>query len=594
MSISAKTPSSAPGIVRRLRTLLREQWIFAAALGTVLLGELLLLVDSGARSLLVYPGLVVMAVLALLARRWPVLCGFAGAFVLAANSALIHLIHFDPYSFGLAAILLTENIAGVALVLTAFWRTRKRYAIPVTALLVLSCLGSIHLRTGSSLVIAPEEISRAIGAGFLELVLAIGTGLYLRGTQPRSDDTPLQALVRRQWPVIAVLFVFLFLDLISMGAVLPAVVVLLGGGVLSVLAVLAPTRPVEAPMLGAAAVALMAVTMRLIGAQSDTLLLGPIRPTVIAAGMILLAFSTRYAPPRKAVWSGAALVVSALFAMTVTPGDENYDWPSDALTFLFMGGLLLVLAVGTGVYFRARDNERARTVETAVSSAQQAERMALARELHDVVAHHVTGIVVQAQAAQMVAEKNPQAATDALARIADSGTEALTAMRRLVASMRGAEPAGASKATEQATTNLEADLAALIEGARRHGADTEAAPNINLRVDIGRQIPQEVARSALRVVQESLTNSRKHAFDVSQIEIDVDVSRTHLRTRVTDDGSGSHARPVGGSGGYGLVGMRERVELLGGRFNAGPGDHVGWRVEAWLPLGEQNEQEDSR
>ena len=590
-----KPPPTAPDAPwwQRLSALLREQWIFATALGLILVGEVLMLADRSDRDVLAVPGLAAMAALALLARRRPTLCAAAGAVVLAANSVLIRWVDGDPYSFGLAAILLTENVAGVALVLTAFWRARKRFAIPVTAALVLSCLGSIYLRTGSSFVYPDTDLSRALGVGFLELVLAIGTGLYLRGTRPRTDDTPLQALVRRQWPVIAVLFVILFLDCISVNGALPALVVGIGGVVLSVLAVLAPMRPVEAPMLGAVAVALMAVAMRLVHVSPENFLIGPIRPTAIAAGMILLAFSTRYAVPRKAVWSGAALVASALFALVVAPGEGSFDTTSEILGSLFMGGMLLVLSVGTGVYFRARDNERTKTVESAVSSAQQAERMALARELHDVVAHHVTGIVVQAQAAQMVAEKNPQAATDALARIADSGTEALTAMRRLVASMRGAEPAGASAATEQATTDLEADLRALVEGARRHGAESLHAPSIDLTVDLGRTIPQEVARSALRVVQESLTNSGKHAYDVSRIEITVDATRSHLRTRVTDDGSGTHARPVGGSGGYGLVGMRERVELLGGRFHAGPGEHVGWRVEAWLPL-EQDEEEDSR
>ncbi|CAM06408.1 signal transduction histidine kinase [Saccharopolyspora erythraea NRRL 2338] len=575
----------------RLCGLVRAQWIFALVIGLAWCGEMVHSIDRSERDAVVLPGLTAMAALAVLASRWPVFCGLAGAFALGASTVAIDYFNADSYSFGLLAVRPTENIAGLAMVVHVFWLRRKRYAIPVTTALVVSCLAALFARTGTSYVHASQDVSRSIGVGFVELVLAVGTGVYLRGRKPRSDDTPLQALLRRQWPVMGVLFAFLCLELLSGQGVMSTVIVALGGAVLAVLAVLAPLRPSETAMLGAVALATTALTMWITGAGANTWLLGPISPSAIASGMILLAFSTRYAPPRNAVRNGCALVGAALFALFVTPSDDSTR-VGDYLNYMFMGGLLLVLSVGTGVYFRARDDERARTVHNAVSSAQQAERMALARELHDVVAHHVTGIVVQAQAAQLVSEKNPRAATEALARIADSGTEALTAMRRLVASMRGAEPAGASRATEQATTDLEADLLALVEGAQRHGAERADPARIDLSVDIRHEIPLEVARSALRVVQESLTNSGKHALDVSRVEVAVTSNETHLHTRVSDDGTGTHARPVGGSGGYGLVGMRERVELLGGRFHAGPGDHVGWRVEAWLPLGEQNKEEE--
>lgn len=433
--------------------------------------------------------------------------------------------------------------------------------------------------------------------GFLQLVLAVGTGRYLRGRPSRDDwqDSPLRALLRRQWPVIAALSILLFLEFSKSSDLssIALVVVLLCGLALSVLAVFGPIRPIEAAGFGAVALVLTTIVMRVLGiANSGDGLLGPVPLAATGAGMLLLTFAVRHAEPMRAVWAGAALVGAALFALFLTPvdtgGSRTYNDPSDYLQPVFMGGLLLVISVGTGMYFRARDEERAKSVRSAVTDAQQAERMALARELHDVVAHHVTGIVVQAQAAQMVATKNPKAATDALARIADSGTEALTAMRRLVASMRGAEPAGASEATEQATTDLEADLEAVVAATQRLAGDHSGSPTVSLRVDVGREIPPEVARSALRVVQESLTNAEKHALDASYIQIDVHADLTNLHTRITDDGTAIRRQPVGGSGGYGLVGMRERIELLGGRFRAGPGKHVGWRVEAVLPLAEQN------
>jgi signal transduction histidine kinase len=93
-----------------------------------------------------------------------------------------------------------------------------------------------------------------------------------------------------------------------------------------------------------------------------------------------------------------------------------------------------------------------------------------------------------------------------------------------------------------------------------------------------------MGRSVLRLVQESLTNVGKHAPDATTVHVRVATNTDSLHIRVSDDGRTRPANPVGGSGGYGLVGMRERVELLGGRFEAGPSGYVGWNVEAWLPL----------
>ncbi len=218
-------------------------------------------------------------------------------------------------------------------------------------------------------------------------------------------------------------------------------------------------------------------------------------------------------------------------------------------------------------------------MKAAVTSAQQGERMALARELHDVVAHHVTGIVVQAQAALMVAEKNPDVALPALEKIERSGTLALTAMRTLVGSLRegtAAWTAGDSEVTSQATTDLAADLHGVVENF--------TGPPVDLDLDLPAELPHEMGRSVLRLVQESLTNVGKHAPDASAVHIRVVTIEDTLHVRVSDDGTKRPVNPAGGSGGYGLVGMRERAELLGGRFEAGPSGYVGWNVEAWLPL----------
>src|SRR5204863_3389879 len=125
--------------------------------------------------------------------------------------------------------------------------------------------------------------------------------------------------------------------------------------------------------------------------------------------------------------------------------------PQILATLAFAAALLLGISIAVGLMLRSRDAERVTAVQSAVTDAQTAERMALARELHDVVAHHVTGIVVQAQAARVMGEKNPQIAVDAMARIEDAGVEALAAMRRLVRSMRGDAPAGSGEVSDEAT-----------------------------------------------------------------------------------------------------------------------------------------------
>lgn len=602
------TESDAPWW-RRFGSLLREQWIFAALLGLIWAGDSLVLISSSGHyryGMLLIPGITAMALLAVFGRRYPVRCGLLAAAVLLGNTAVLVVLRVHVHTLGLDEILPTENAAGLLLVLYTFKSSPLRKAIPVTATLVLACLASVVVRLEASNY-GGGDFEQTLSFGFLQLLLVTGTGLYLRGNWPgrrRFQGSPMQELMRRQWPVMAALSILLFLEFSKNGELsfLSNLVVLLNGLVLAVLAAFAPRRPIESAYLGAATIGLTVLAMWLLGLTgSRGNLLGPVSIAATGAGMLLVTYAVRHAEIRRAIEATGVLVGTTLFALFMTPAYSgtstffNDSLTRDLISPLFMGGLLLVISVGTGMYFRARDGERARSVHSAVESAQHAERMALARELHDVVAHHVTGIVVQAQAAQMVAEKNPKAATEALARISDSGTEALTAMRRLVGSMRSTEPAGASAATEQATTDLEADLRALVESAQRHTTEHTDQTRVDLKVDlVDRTVPQEVARSALRVVQESLTNSEKHALEASYVQVRVWADTTNLYALITDDGSGVRRQPVGGSGGYGLVGMRERIELLGGEFHAGPGEHVGWRVEAVLPLDEQSGDEGQR
>ncbi|EXG81823.1 Histidine kinase,'ATPase, histidine kinase/DNA gyrase B/HSP90-like' [Cryptosporangium arvum DSM 44712] len=218
-------------------------------------------------------------------------------------------------------------------------------------------------------------------------------------------------------------------------------------------------------------------------------------------------------------------------------------------------------AVGVGLGLRAFDVQR----RAAREAVRREERLELARELHDVVAHHVTGIVVQAQAAQLRSAP-PGSVPGALAGIEAAGTEALAAMRRLVGVLRSPGDAG------QAATAPE-ELDALLDRWR--------GPRLRRDVAAG-EWPAEVRSTVYRVVQEALTNVSRHAPGAGSVTVSVAADERELVVDVTDDAPAvSSRRPRGG---YGLIGMRERVESLGGVVTAGPRDAGGWSVRATIPL----------
>ena len=213
------------------------------------------------------------------------------------------------------------------------------------------------------------------------------------------------------------------------------------------------------------------------------------------------------------------------------------------------------------------------------------ERTTIAREIHDVVAHHVSAMVIRAQAAERVAELRPDEPRLAVQQIAASGQEALTAMRRVVRVLRAdAEPSGVDGST------LETELAASVDRVRQTG----------VRVDADVRLPEGLTEFEqtvlLRIAQEALTNVMIHAAARS-VRIELAPHQEGVRLLVTDDGLGAQrvghdSRSPVGSGGMGLRGMAERALSVGGRLDAGParadgsGDPEagGWRVEAVIPV----------
>lgn len=228
-------------------------------------------------------------------------------------------------------------------------------------------------------------------------------------------------------------------------------------------------------------------------------------------------------------------------------------------------GWLAALALGLGPRLLA---VRRRTVAERV---RRNERLVLARELHDVVAHHITSVVLQAQAAQLVTRKHPEKTEGSLASIEAAGSDALAATRRVVGLLRDTDDAApATPGPEQ--------LSELVERFGCHGP----AVRLSLPEDESGW-PPEVSSTVYRVVQESLTNISRHASHARSVTVSVARERDTVTVEVVDDAPPVPAR-YSHRGGYGLVGMRERVEALGGLLSAGPRHGAGWSVLATLPV----------
>jgi signal transduction histidine kinase len=241
------------------------------------------------------------------------------------------------------------------------------------------------------------------------------------------------------------------------------------------------------------------------------------------------------------------------------------------VTFGLMQALAGAMAIGAGVYLRTLEGSRVRALD-AVRSEQRAE---FARDLHDFIAHHVTGIVVQAQGAKFVAEQDPKRVLLALEQIEQAGAETMASMRRMVALLR--DPQSKPDAPLAPVAGL-ADLPALLTQFNA----VDGGPLARLHLD-GPQdgLPVEVSTSAYRVVMEALTNVRQHAAGARVADVWIRRTGTWLLVRVANDGGPAPARDRPG---YGLVGLTERVRAAGGHLTSGPGIEGGWVVDAAFPL----------
>lgn len=215
----------------------------------------------------------------------------------------------------------------------------------------------------------------------------------------------------------------------------------------------------------------------------------------------------------------------------------------------------------------------------AATQAVTAERLRIARELHDMVAHSIGVIALQAGAARRVIDTQPAGVREALTAIEATGRETLSGLRRMLGALRETEPGRGDPGTAAAPLAPEPGLAAVD----RLAETTTAA---GVRVDVRwlgelRPLPPEIDMSAYRIIQEALANVVRHASAAS-CRVSVDCRGDELSIEVIDGGRGHGSTPD--SGGYGLLGMRERVGLLHGEFSAAPRPEGGFRVAARLPV----------
>ena len=298
-----------------------------------------------------------------------------------------------------------------------------------------------------------------------------------------------------------------------------------------------------------------------------------------AFGIFLGAYSVgRYTPIRGL--SIAALIVSIGIGAAATIGSDGLSaW------FAFMVAVLVGLWL-TGDTARARESraeqleERAARHEAearaAAARATEEERTRIARELHDVIAHNVSVMVVQAAAAGRVIDQDPAQAKASLATIETTGREVLTEMRRLLGVLRAgtASPSGPQPSLRR--------LPELVEEMRASGLPVELAIE-----GTPREIAPGVDLSAYRVVQEALTNALRHSGQTAT-RVVVRYDRSTLDLEIVDEGRTGQrpaADPVRGpSVGHGLAGMRERVALVHGELEVGPRPGGGFRVRARLPV----------
>lgn len=289
-----------------------------------------------------------------------------------------------------------------------------------------------------------------------------------------------------------------------------------------------------------------------------------------------------------------ALVLGCV-AVMVAAGVSVLDEPKG---FAYLKGLSIVAfligAIAAGVVIRNRerifvDTERRAAAAEAdrLAEAERAvvrERSRIAREMHDVVAHGMSIVAVQAAAGREIVHVNPDKAAEVFARIEAVGRESLAELRRMLGVLRDSADHDASLEPQPGIT----DIAAAVASSSATGVAAELVIEGHQR-----PVAPGIELAAFRIVQEALTNVRKHAGRSASATVRIAYEPDVLVVEITDDGRGAATALSGIGSGHGLIGMRERVEIYGGELTSGPRPGGGYAVRAVLPIVDTDTRADS-
>lgn len=276
------------------------------------------------------------------------------------------------------------------------------------------------------------------------------------------------------------------------------------------------------------------------------------------AFLVLLPYALIRWGSWREVAIGSSVVASAAAAGFLASNAEAGD---------VIGGtavLLAVMAVGAAVRYRAR------ALSQEIEQAKLREREQFARDLHDSVAHHVSAIAIRAQSGLATVGRQ-DTSLEALRDIEAEAASALAEMRRMVHLLRQDLPAELTPTP--GIKEIERLAGSLAEG-----------PDVDVTITGDMEgLSPAISSAVYRLAQEAITNARRHALNASQIAVAIALDDASVRLLVCDDGAPSPSSPGLLRSGYGLVGMSERAQMLGGTFEAGPGPEKGWHVTAVLP-----------
>lgn len=314
-----------------------------------------------------------------------------------------------------------------------------------------------------------------------------------------------------------------------------------------------------------------------------------VKPNLADFAMLVIVYTVAVASSRRASRFALGVAISAAPLAALRWPHSEQGWWEDVVSAVFVSiPFVLAWVLGDSIrtrraYYaqleeRAARLEKEREAQSKVAVA--AERARIARELHDVVAHNVSVMVVQADGAAYVMDTSPEQARQALETISGTGRQALAEMRRLLGVLRTGEPGEENDYVPQPDVE---QIDELVEQVRGAGLPVDFKV-----VGSPRQLPSGVELTAYRIVQEALTNTRKHGGPDVGASVRLTYFDDGLGLLVEDDGRGAQRELYQDGGadgsGHGLIGMRERVGMVGGTLDAGPRPGGGFRISALLPL----------